>query len=151
MTRKRDARDPVLVAIGREFRKIVKAAGKRQIDVAMETGIGLRTIAGYMAGGDIPLSALLRIAPVVGMEPEALTARLTAAGMDGRKEPSQRNCRGRPSEGQLELPARQGDGAGADLSPSVLEALAKQEAGEWLRLHRVQPPAETKPRRRGPS
>lgn len=70
----------MLVAMGRELKAIVRAAGKRQVDVAMESGIGLRTVAGYMAGADIPLSALLRIAPVVRMEPEALTERLTVAG-----------------------------------------------------------------------
>lgn len=127
MTRKRDARDPVLVAIGDELRELVKATGKRQVDVAMESGIGLRTVAGYMAGGDVPLSALLRLAPVVGMRPEDLTTRLVAAAREAAP----------PDDPGLSTPVQSGDGLPPPLPEHVRRAVLDQEVLGETRPDRV--------------
>lgn len=133
MTRKRDARDPVLVAIGDELRELVKATGKRQVDVAMESGIGLRTVAGYMAGGDVPLSALLRLAPVVGMRPEDLTTRLVTAAREAAT----------PDDPRLSAPVQSGDGLPPPLPEDVRRAVLDQEVLGKTRPNRVVTPRKS--------
>lgn len=68
-----------LAAIGARLREIIDESGKRQQDVALEAGIGIRTLGWYLSGRDIPTGALMRISAAVGMEPFELLRELTEA------------------------------------------------------------------------
>lgn len=76
---KRPMDDAVLRAIGAELKAAIAEAGWEHVPLSVAAGLGLRTIGWYVAGRDIPLSKLLRIADAMNVDPGVLLTRLAAA------------------------------------------------------------------------
>lgn len=128
----------------------------RRNDVAMAKASGLTQswINRFLNGerGTLSVDRAAALAKVYDMTVgEFLDAVTEFRAVSERASHSRHNRRAQEAEGQLEIPARQGDDHDGELSPSVLEALAKQRTSDLLRLHGVVTPAVAKPRRRRPS